>query len=283
MSDQAWQATNLARIAAQVEKLRSMADGPLFMETWSGHFVVVTKSENHLRLWLLDETSGNTQWVQSELRLDDPLYLSFGYTRAMLLALAWQPKPTRVLVTGLGGGCLPLVLHHHLPSAHFDCVEIALPVIRAATTFFPLPQEERFQIHTEDAKAFLAAQPAAHYDILFLDLFNDHGSTPPHLTDERFFELCHSRLTEDGVLTMNLFMGAPDHAERLARIQRIFTSFYLCPIHNDICVVFASRQPALTRFALIERAMAEQQHQAFRFRWAEWIQKIVWDREGLTK
>ncbi len=270
----AWQAENRARIDAHLEKLGEMPDGPLFMETWSGHFVVVTKGASHVRLWLMDETEGNTQWVQSELRLDDPLYLSFGYTRAMVLALAWQPNPARVLVTGLGGGCLPLVLHHHLPATRFDCVEIAPPVVRAATTYFPLPQDDRFIIHVADAKAFLAAQPDAHYDALFLDLFTDHGSTPAHLTDDAFFELCRAKLREDGVLAMNLFMGAPEYEERLARIKSHFRSFYLCPIHDSICVVFASHQAPLTQAALMERASAEQKRQHFRFRWVEWIKKI---------
>jgi spermidine synthase len=271
----AWQATNLARIEDRVASLRLVEDGPIFTEIWSGYFVVVTKAEDHLRLWLMDENAENTQWVQSELDLNDPLRLVLGYTQAMTLALLWRPDPTRVLVTGVGGGSLPLVLHHHLPETSLDCVEIAPAVATAAVECFPLTADDRLQIHVADAKAFLAEQPAQHYDALFLDLFTDGGNTPPHLTDDDFFELCHSRLHPEGVLTMNLYSGAENHIDRLERLRRIFKTVYVCTIHFAIDVVFATDQPCRSRFELLRAAAEMQKQRRFHFPLAEWITKIA--------
>ena len=46
-----------------------------------------------LRLWLIDQNADDTDWVQSILRLEDPLTLPMSYTQAMMLALIWQPAP----------------------------------------------------------------------------------------------------------------------------------------------------------------------------------------------
>jgi spermidine synthase len=271
----AWQAANLARLEDRVASLRQAEDGPLFTELWAGYFVVVTKADNHLRLWLMDETAENTQWVQSDLDLGDPLRLVLGYTQAMTMALLWQPDPAQVLVTGLGGGCLPLVLHHHLPEVRLDCVEVAPAVVAAATEFFPLVVDDRLQIHVADAKEFLAAQPTHYYDALLLDLFTDGGNTPTHLTDEEFFQLCHSRLRPQGVLAMNLHSGAANHFERLERLRQIFQTVYVCNIHFAVDVVFATDQPRQSRFHLLRGAAAQQKRRRFHFPLAEWITKIA--------
>jgi spermidine synthase len=270
-----WQLQNETRIHRHLKQFEDAEEGSLFLDVWSEHFVVVTRSADHMRLWLMDQRSASTQWVQSDLDLRDPLKLVLGYTQAMVAALAWQPEPQRVLVTGLGGGCLPLVLHHHLPELCLDCVEISSPVIRAATEIFPLQEDERLQITEADAKQFLEAAPAEHYDILFLDLFTDSGSSPAHVTSGEFFQFCRQRLRPGGVLTMNLYSGSKAFPERLQNLRSAFTTVYVCPVHEDISVVFATDQPHLSRFQLLQNAIEQQRRRAFRFPWAEWIQKLV--------
>jgi spermidine synthase len=270
-----WQVQNEARIHAHLKQFEEEEEGSLFLDVWSEHFVVVTKSEGHMRLWLMDQGAANTQWVQSDLDLADPLRLVLRYTQAMVLALAWQPDPERVLVTGLGGGCLPLVLHHHLPELHLDCVEIAPPVIRAARETFPLQEDVRLQIVEADVKHFLQAAPPAHYDILFLDLFTDSGNSPAHVTTGEFYQLCQQRLRPDGVLAMNLYSSSKGYPERVQNLRSAFDTVYVCPIHDDLSVVFATNQPPLSRFQLLQRAIEQQRRHSFRFPWVEWIQKLV--------
>ncbi len=270
-----WQAQNLERIHRQLAGVRAQEDETLFTEWWAGHFVVLTKSEDQLRLWLLEEELASTTWVQSILQLNDPLRLVLGYTQAMLLALIWQPDPKRIFVSGLGGGSLPLIMHHHFPTVSIDCVEISPAVVEATTTFSALPTDERIRITIADAAEFLSTQPPASYDMLLLDLFTDSGKTPAHLTGVEFFTSCRERLTPSGVLAMNLHSKAEGHAERLQHLQDLFPSVYVCAVHDEVNVVFATAQPRLNRFALIERAIEVHRRRQFHFHLAEWIMKIA--------
>lgn len=270
----AWQAQNWARIEQRIAELRAQDDDTLFTEWWEGHFVVLTKSDEQVRLWLLDESAANTSWVQSILDLEDPLYLALGYTQAMLLSLAWQPEPQRIFVSGLGGGSLPMLLHHHLPQVRIDCVEISPVIVEAATTYLPLPRDERLTIHVADAADVLAAASPATYDILLLDLFGDDGKTPEHVTAHAFFECCAQCLGETGVFAMNLYRDAPEHTQRLQRIQDVFAHTQVCSMPSAVDVVLAAQQP-LSRFELLERSIAVQRRRQFHFRLPDWVHYIT--------
>ena len=56
-------------------------------------------------------------FIQSEMRLDDPLALAFAYTRKMTAFLLFLPQPREILMLGLGGGSLARWCLHHLPKA----------------------------------------------------------------------------------------------------------------------------------------------------------------------
>ena len=89
----AWQESNRAALTARLDFALNAEDDTLFTEEWNGHFVAVTKEENSLRLWLIDQKADDTDWVQSILPLANPLFLPMSYTQAMMLALIWQPDP----------------------------------------------------------------------------------------------------------------------------------------------------------------------------------------------
>ncbi|MEZ4639280.1 MAG: fused MFS/spermidine synthase [Caldilineaceae bacterium] len=269
-----WQAANLARIEERLADVREQEDDTLFTEWWAGHFVVLTKVDGHLRLWLMEEEAANTTWVQSILDLYDPLHLVFGYTQAMLLALAWQPAPRRVFVSGLGGGSLPLVMHHHFPHVVLDCVEISPAVVEAATQHMPLPQDERMTIAVADAADFLAAQPPQTYDLLLLDLFTDGGKTPGHLTERAFFQHCHDCLTAGGALAMNLCSQAQGHADRLQRVRDVFEDVHICQVHGGVDVVLAAKGQRLSRFEILHHCVEVQRRRQFHFRLPDWVKNI---------
>ena len=277
----AWQASNRAALAARLDFARTAEDDTLFTEKWNGHFVAVTKEEGTLRLWLIDQQANDTDWVQSILRLDDPLWLPMSYTQAMMLALIWQPTPERIFVSGLGGGGLANVLHHYLWQARIDCVELSPPVVAAATGCFGFAADERMSLTTGDALIALAAAPPGSYDILFLDLFFDNGATPAHLLTDDFFRLCHSRLRAGGLLTMNLGAQGLEFYARLIPIAQTFASLYTCRGHGSTQVVFATDQPFRTPFALAQQAIALQQEHAFPFPFVTWLSRLVEQRPQL--
>lgn len=271
----AWQESNRAALAARLEFARTAEEDTLFTEEWNGHFVAVTKEEETLRLWLIDQNVEDTDWVQSILRLEDPLFLPMSYTQAMMLALLWQPTPARVFVSGLGGGGLATVIHHHLWQTRIDCVELSPPVVAAATGYFGFAPDERMRLTTGDALAALEDASPGSYDILFLDLFFDNGETPQHLLTDDFFRLCHSRLRPDGLIAMNLSAKGPDFSQRLAPIAAHFATLYTCRGHGSTQIVFATDRPPLSSFALTQQAIAAQQEHRFTFPYVTWVSRLI--------
>lgn len=271
----AWQESNRAALIARLDFARTAEDDTLFTDEWNGHFVAVTKEDESLRLWLIDQNADDTDWVQSILRLEDPLTLPMSYTQAMMLALIWQPAPERVFVSGLGGGGLATVLHHYLWQTRIDCVELSPPVVAAAVGYFGFAPDDRMRLTTGDALAALADTPPASYDMLFLDLFFDNGETPPHLLTQDFFHLCHSRLRPGGLITMNLSAKEVDFAQRLAPIAAHFDTLYTCRGHGSTQIVFATDQPPLPTFDLTQRAIRAQQEHRFAFPFVTWVSRLI--------
>jgi len=276
-----WQESNRAALAARLDFALSAEEDTLFTEEWNGHFVAVTKEEDTLRLWLIDQKADDTDWVQSILRLNDPLFLPMSYTQAMMLALLWQPTPKRIFVSGLGGGGLATVLHHYLWQSRIDCVELSPPVVAAAIGCFGFAPDARMSLTTGDALESLVAAPPQNYDILFLDLFFDNGETPAHLLTEEFFRLCHSRMAPDGLIAMNLGAQGLDFSQRLAPIAASFPTIYTCRGHGSTQVVFATDRPPLSTFAATQQAIAVQQEHHFSFPYVTWVSRLIQQRPRL--
>ena len=74
--------------------------------------------------------------IQSCMRVADPDDLVLDYTRTMMGALLFNPKPRRVLMIGLGGGSMLKYLHRHVPEADLTVVEISQSVIDLRDVMF---------------------------------------------------------------------------------------------------------------------------------------------------
>lgn len=278
---QSWQEANRDAIASRLAFVREAEDETLFTEEWNGHYVVVTKEGNTLRLWLIDQSADDTDWVQSILRLSEPLYLPMSYTQAMLLALIWQPRPQRIFVSGLGGGGLATVLHHYLWDSRLDCVELSPAVVAAATDCFGFATDKRMSLAVGDAEWALTRARPAGYDLLLLDLFFDNGETPAHLVTDEFFRLCHSRLTAGGMLAMNLGAKGPEFDGKLAAVCAHFQTVYTCWGRGSTQVVFATDQPPITTFEATHRAIGLQQEHCFVFPYVPWVSRLVQRRPAV--
>ncbi len=208
MDDTTWLTKNRQAIMARLQPLQEAEEGTLYAELHGAYFVIVTKGEGNIRLWLLDPQHPDSGVMQSEMRLDDPLALYDDYTQAAMLGLLWQPQPTRVYVAGLGGGCVPLVLHHYFPTVKIDCTEIEPAIIAMATAYFGLEVDERLQVALADGREWLAAQHEP-YDFMFVDVFLDRGYVPYRMSTVEFYTLCRQRLTTDGVLVANFLASDP--------------------------------------------------------------------------
>lgn len=257
-----WAAENFSQILQRLYPLHAQPDGTLYAEAHGPHFIVVTKSFNRLRLWILDQDQPNSGVVQSEMALDNPLYLVDPYTQAAILGLCWQPTPQRIYCAGLGGGRVPMLFHHYLPTATIDCTEIDPAVIDMATRFFGLGQDERLQVHIADGRGWL--EKSAPYDLIFVDVFLDRGYIPYRMSTVEFYQCCRQQLTPGGILVINLLSEDQFLPHRVRTLCEVFPGVAICTLDEGNTLLYASMTP-LDLPTLLERAIELQQTHHFTF------------------
>ena len=271
--DLSWQQANEARMRRNARHWAESLDSTLFTEEWEGYYVAVTLEGTRLILWMLDAEIANTDWIQSALDLAKPLRLQSSYTQAMVLSLLWQPHPQSVFLSGLGGGCLATILHHHLTWAEFVCVEIAPPIAAAATKFFGFQPDERMSLVVSDVRTFLEGDKSK-YDVMLLDVFCDHGVTPSHATEADFLALCKRRICERGLLAMNLGNRDPAFENVVNALSNQFSTVYICLGRGSTSVLFATDQPARSHTQLLEAAGRLEQRHDFLFALQPWVSRL---------
>ncbi|MBX3012609.1 MAG: fused MFS/spermidine synthase [Caldilineaceae bacterium] len=267
MNETNWLTKNRQAIMERLQPWQAEPDGTLYAELHGVYFIIVTKAEGNLRLWLLDPQHPDSGVMQSEMQLADPLALFDDYTQAALLGLLWQPAPTRIYIAGLGGGCVPLVLHHHFPQATILCSEIEPAMIEMATRYFGLGVDERLHVNLADGRMLLAAQREP-YDFIFLDVFLDRGYVPYRMSTVEFYTLCRERLSATGVLVINLLETDPYLEARVKSLQQVFPTIYVNPLPVGNILLYATTQATPAPETLVERAVALQEHHHFAFPFA---------------
>ncbi len=268
-----WQRANEDRLQRNAQRWAESRETTLYSEEWGQYYVVVTREGQRLVLWMLDTKAANTDWIQSAMNLRAPLRLQSSYTQAMILALIWQPSPQSVFLSGLGGGCLATTLHHHLTGASFVCVEIAAPVVTAATRYFGCQPDERLSIIVSDVCDFLG-QDRSTYDLMFLDIFCDHGVTPKHATEPDFLTLCRDRIRDNGLLAMNLGNRDPAFSEVKETLRTLFATVYACRGRGSTTVFFATDQQPMSPAQLQHGVTELDQRHDFLFPLLPWAARL---------
>lgn len=165
-----------------------------------------------------------TEPKQSSMRLDDPIYLVLGYTRAMMCTLLFNEAPGSALLVGLGGGSLARFLRHHFPFCRVDVVECRPRVIEVARSHFHLPHDPRLRVFTDEGSSFVRGKGRGRprYDLILVDAFDDAGMAE-EVAGVAFFDACRSRLTEEGVLATNLWHD--DEGRLFQNLEQLAAAF----------------------------------------------------------
>ena len=126
-----------------------------------------------------------------------------------------------VLLIGLGAGSLARFIHHHLPDAVCTVVEIAPEVHAVARQFFRLPDESaRFRVVIGDGARYVM-NADAHWDLIAVDGFDRHARAGD-LATLPFYQACWTRLSERGLMAVNLFSGQRGFKGRQDAIREAF-------------------------------------------------------------
>ncbi len=204
----------------------------------------------------------DARWTQGAMRLGRPWDLALEYTREMMACLLMRDEsrfPDNVLMVGLGAGSLTKFLYHHCPLAHLTVVEIEPRVVTAARHFFHLPQDpDRLDIVIGDGAEYLLTT-AETYDLILVDGFNEHAS-PGDLNTLPFYQACRSRLSDQGLLVVNLIGLCDGVRGGFAHIESAFdhraVMFPRCKNGNTIAFAATGEGINLSLDELKDRALA---------------------------
>ena len=205
-----------------------------------------------------------TEWVQGSMQLDAPYDIHLEYVQRMMVWLlfvdATSVRSRHAMQLGLGAGTLTKFCRKRL-LMKTTAIEINPQVVAACRLWFRLPaDDERLSVVLGDA-AEVASHPhwRGQIDALQVDLY-DHEAAAPVLDDEAFYRGCRELLTDDGLMTVNLFGRDASFDASVARMRAAFGSDALWafgPTREGNTIVLAQREAAAPpRATLLERAAA---------------------------
>ena len=163
-------------------------------------------------------------WIQGAMRIARPWHLELDYTREMMASLLMRDDshfPRKVLLIGLGAASLTKFLYRNLPLAKLTVAEIEPRVVAAARQFFKLPDDpKRLNIVIADGAKFVAENDKT-YDLILVDGF-DADARPGDLDTLPFYQMCRARLSDNGILAVNLLGRSRGYAASLKKLHDAF-------------------------------------------------------------
>jgi spermidine synthase len=133
--------------------------------------------------------------------------LNYYYDYYSLIPFLFTAPPQKALIVGLGGGIIANQLHYFHPNMEIEGVEIDPKVIQIARTYFALSNAVR--TYNQDGRIFVG-HGRNKYDILIIDAYTQQVYIPFHLTTVEFFNQVKQRLSDDGIVAMNVSAAKED-------------------------------------------------------------------------
>lgn len=140
------------------------------------------------------------QAEQSCVLYENPLFLKYDYTRAMLLAGLCHEHPETALFLGLGAGSLTEVCLAVMPLQDVEVLELREPLPRMAIEHLGMTDDPRLTIRIGDALELIDNAETA--DLIYLDMYTEVGPSVGHLA-WAFLAKCQDKLNPGGWLIIN--------------------------------------------------------------------------------
>ncbi|HEY4330119.1 MAG TPA: fused MFS/spermidine synthase [Phycisphaerae bacterium] len=187
--------------------------------------VTIFDTDNGYRWMIFDAKLDNTDAVQSEMDKANPTALTMAYSRHMLPSLALVKNPKRILVVGLGGGCLQRYLYKLMPDLIIDTAELDPVVEKMAQKYFNFTEDNRQRVTIGDGRKFIE-KSNEKYDVIMLDAFSA-TSIPYLLSTKEFLIACKNHLADGGVLASNLWYDQKDYHDMLKTYDAVFPEWHV--------------------------------------------------------
>lgn len=205
--------------------------------------IVATAEDAHGEVTVIDNKvyrllSFDRVFEQSKMQKSNPAIPVHKYICAMLMATALTPAK-RVLVLGLGGGCLIRPLFAENPQIAMDIVELRQAVMDVALAHFHLPVTADIHYRIDDAAHFMAQAAPSRYSLIFSDLYSASAIVPLQSSRE-FLRQCAQALQSDGWLVLN-HPQAPDEDSAFSNaLTTLFRTVLYCTTPSGNVVIYAS-------------------------------------------
>lgn len=201
----------------------------------------------------------STDWIQGAMRVRRPNALELDYTREMMagLLLRTAPWPREALLVGLGAGSLAKFIYHNLPKTRITVLEIDPQVEIVARLHFKLPDDPvRLHVLIGDGAEYMLGN-GKQFDYILVDGFDMHANAGV-LDTLPFYQACRARLSETGLLVVNLLGHKHGYQASAERIDRAFDGrslvFPSCNSGNTIAFATAGAAVSVSLDDLRSRA-----------------------------
>jgi spermidine synthase len=203
-----------------------------------------------------------TEWIQGSMIIDEPFAIELDYVQRMMAWLLFVDPDTvtkrRAMQLGLGSAALTKFCFK-VCRMDTTAVEINPQVLAACRVWFKLPPESaRLRVLLADAgQEIRKAEHTGQIDALQVDLY-DHEAAAPVLDSPDFYTDCRSMLSDDGIMTVNLFGRDASYERSLQSICAAFGGdavWAFKPTREGNTIVLAQRDADRpTRMQLLARA-----------------------------
>ena len=191
-----------------------------------------------------------TEWVQGSMLIDAPFDIDLEYVQRMMAWLlfvdAASVSKRHAMQLGLGAASCTKFCFKKLRMAT-TAIEINPQVVSACRLWFKLPPDDaRLQVVLADAAAEIKKPKwQGQIDALQVDLYDDEAAAPV-LDSAEFYADCHGLLTDDGMMTVNLFGRSSSFQSSVDKITAVFGEaavWAFKPTREGNTIVLAQRTP----------------------------------------
>ncbi|MFN8485744.1 MAG: fused MFS/spermidine synthase [Anaerolineae bacterium] len=194
--------------------------------------------------WLaLNEGQALHSWYRPGALLSGGIWDDF--LLAPLFAPAPMTGPSSVAIIGMAAGTVARQYAAVYPDASIVGVEIDGALLDIGRQYFAL-DEANARTVAADGRAWLAGD-GGRYDVIAVDAYRQ-PYIPFHLATREFFVLARERLTDNGVLVVNVGHGPDDDrlvAAMAATLRAVFPSVYVVtPDASFNSLLVATRRPS---------------------------------------
>jgi spermidine synthase len=182
-----------------------------------------------------------TEWVQGAMRIRKPDWIELEYAQQMMSWMLFKQNPRHIVQLGLGTGALTKFSYKQFPEARITAIELNPSVVAICESMFKLPPNDaRLSVIEMDAMDFVT-DSANHgtVDALQADLY-DATARGPALDTPEFYAACADCLSEQGIMTVNLFGDHPSFVKNLKAMRPFFKKVICLPeVHEGNVVAIA--------------------------------------------